>query len=275
MIYYQALFASFALATTFDVVAGAQKGLKTEGRRLRNKGPKRWTKKSKKPTPFYGSTDCITADDAFAAIEKFAGAVPAVQAGADCVESGGIGLDYIDEAYAVNAGGGLLFKPTVSSSPNTFRNGRLDAASYFVGTECMWSNGLQYPPDNNVVADPTSRGDVNFFELGFGTSNGIVDYSFPIEWEYLTSENNPAYCGVVVAAGQICFLKSNGDDNSCVDKTFTIIRGDADAGQDDFVISSHHSSKVVDHDVPTQTQCQVEFDPAMTDLPVVEVPTCS
>lgn len=281
MIFQRSVIASIALAATFDVAAAA-------GRRLKKT-------KSAKSDPIV--PECITEGEAFTAIDKFATAVSVVQSavnGGGCAAAVGVGAEYIQENYAYNqgdglgfGGGGVLFKPTVSSSPYTLRNTFLGAASYFVGTQCMVEAGLAFPDGN----DDLDESDRSFSENGFGTSNGIVNATFPIGWKYLTSENNPAYCGVVVAAGQICF--DQGGSFTCVDKTFTIIRGDEDAGQEPFIISSHHSSKVVVEDTcgpitrnralapavcdsnPTQTICQDIFDPTGTDLPSVNLPQCN
>ena len=56
----------------------------------------------------------------------------------------------MDAAYGYD--GKVLFKPTLSTSPYTFRETKAGALSYFIGTECLNMVGEadeQFPPGNH------------------------------------------------------------------------------------------------------------------------------
>ena len=127
----------------------------------------------------------------------------------------------------------VLFKPTLTTAPYTFRPTKAGALSYFIGTDCLLKSGTedeQFPPGNDGS---------DFREYGFGLANYGPRYSgfSGCEWvgdSYVTGE------AVGVAQGQIFFERNEGT-TSVVDKTFSF--GYQDGG---VVITGHHSSQVVD-----------------------------
>lgn len=110
----------------------------------------------------------------------------------------------IDSAYAYHLGP-VLFKPTLTLAPQTFRTTRDGALAYFVG------------------------GDSNYPDSGFGLRG----------WRAVESEN----AGIVIAGntamsiGNVHFTDSNGNVTT-VDKTWGYVRG-ADGR---LLIVLHHSS---------------------------------
>lgn len=210
-------------AILFSLGLGLAEGKKSKG-----------TKKSPK--------SCITAADAMVTINAFAGAVPAVQRAKN--SPGGCQAAYtaatgaLDVAYGYNLGL-VLFKPTLTSEPYTFRNDYNAALSYFVGTDCLVEVGQRFFPEGN------NQGAM-FREKGFGTDFGYSSATVS-DFEFLV---DGYYCDSPLAVGQICFHADNGS-NACVDKTFSFARGGEN--QNAAVITSHHSSQVVTSGL---TECQ-------------------
>lgn len=137
----------------------------------------------------------------------------------------------------------VLFKPTLSSAPYTFRPTMEGALSYFIGTECLLKSGSaeeQFPPGN----DGTS-----FREYGFALANYRRDYSgfSGCSWvgdSYVEGVN------AGVAQGQIVFERSEGT-TSVVDKTFSF---GVCAHSGNIVMTGHHSSGEVETDSLETTQ---------------------
>ena len=137
----------------------------------------------------------------------------------------------------------VLFKPTLSSAPYTFRPTMEGALSYFIGTECLLKSGSaeeQFPPGN----DGTS-----FREYGFALANYRRDYSgfSGCSWvgdSYIEGVN------AGVAQGQIVFERSEGT-TSVVDKTFSF---GVCAHSGNIVMTGHHSSGEVEADSVVTTQ---------------------
>ena len=134
----------------------------------------------------------------------------------------------------------VLFKPTLTTAPYTFRPTKQGALSYFIGTDCLLKSGTdedQFPPGNDGT---------DFKEYGFGLANYGPRYSgfSGCEWvgdSYVTGNN------VGVAQGQVSFERTEGTI-STVDKTFSF--GIDESGG--VVITGHHSSSVIDEEKSTQ-----------------------
>ena len=134
----------------------------------------------------------------------------------------------------------VLFKPTLTTAPYTFRPTKQGALSYFIGTDCLLKSGTdedQFPPGNDGT---------DFKEYGFGLANYGPRYSgfSGCEWvgdSYVTGNN------VGVAQGQVSFERTEGTI-STVDKTFSF--GIDESGG--VVITGHHSSAVIDEERSTQ-----------------------
>ena len=137
----------------------------------------------------------------------------------------------------------VLFKPTLTTAPYTFRPTMEGALSYFIGTECLLKSGNaqdQFPPGN----DGTS-----FKEYGFALANYRPDYSgfSGCSWvgeSYVTGVN------AGVAQGQVIFERSEGT-TSVVDKTFSF---GVCAHSGDIVMTGHHSSTEIEADADVSTQ---------------------
>jgi len=132
----------------------------------------------------------------------------------------------------------VLFKPTLTTAPYTFRPTKEGALSYFIGTDCLLKSGHagnQFPPGNDGSA---------FKEYGFGLANyrahtGITGCKW-VPNSYVTGEN------VGVAQGEVVFERKEGGA-STVDKTFSF---GVSSGSP--VITGHHSSSDIDAGRSTQ-----------------------
>lgn len=229
-------------------VLKAEKAVKAE------KGAKKSAKSTKKSSTTTDD-DCITVADMEQTIGAFAGTPPTVTLAFrsdGCAGAYEAAYSALQAAYAYNFGP-VLFKPTLTSVPYTQRNTLAGALSYFIGTECMTEVNSMECNGPCVFPDGNENGDI-FNENGFGQSvpdgwQNNMEYSF----NYLAGG---AYCDSSIAIGQICWDKIDGDGStSCVDKTFSFKKGDTSIGQLPAVITSHHSSKVIEDD-STLTTCQ-------------------
>jgi hypothetical protein len=126
----------------------------------------------------------------------------------------------------------VLFKPTLTTAPYTFRPTKSGALSYFIGTDCLLKSGdadLQFPQGNDGSA---------FKEYGFALANyrthtGISGCKW-VPDSFVSGES------VGVAQGQVIFERNEGA-TSVVDKTFSFGFDD----QGNIVITGHHSSSVI------------------------------
>lgn len=140
---------------------------------------------------------------------------------------------------AYNYPDNVLFKPTLTTEPYTFRPSTQGALSYFIGTDCLLKSGKaedQFPPGND------GKG---FKEYGFALANYRDGYSgiSGCTWvpnSYVEGENNG------VAMGQVIFDRTEGTTTT-VDKTFSF--GVSNGG---IVITGHHSSAVIGPEQSTQ-----------------------
>lgn len=142
------------------------------------------------------------------------------------------------EAYAALTGAYnypdlVLFKPTISTAPNTFRPMLGGALSYFIGTDCLQMSGR---PEDQF---PAGNDGTTFREYGFALGNynpGAQGWS-DCKWR---PNNYHAGGRTGAAQGQIDFYKTEGGILT-VDKTFTFgLNGGTK------VITGHHSSLAVD-----------------------------
>jgi len=244
-------FYSIAVAITISSAAATSRGKGGKG-----KGGKRKSKKGSK------SPQAIEEADMDVLVNAFCSTVVAISyafwenGGQNAID--GTGEIYpqaaCDAAYDVALGAlngaynypdPVLFKPTLTTAPFTFRPTKAGALSYFIGTDCLLKSGSsedfsdnesQYPPGNTGA----------FREYGFGLGNYRTGYlGFDdCEWNpdgYVTGE------GIGLAQGQVAFTRTEGEI-ATVDKTwgFGISR---DGG---VVITAHHSSAVIDPDGSTQ-----------------------
>jgi len=128
----------------------------------------------------------------------------------------------LDTAYTFGGDndGGLLFKPTLTVAPDTFRPTRAGALSYFVG-ECAG-------PASHV---PTDRG----FALGYSASDAAdastwqgFTHAYFHDMRYLAGSG--AHCGAPVAQGKMTLTSRLTGRNGTVDKTFAFVRNPAPLG---------------------------------------------
>jgi hypothetical protein len=116
----------------------------------------------------------------------------------------------IDAAYGYSDS--VLFKPTLTTEPYTYRPTRTGAPSYFIGTVCLNMVGKaseQFPPGNN---DGTM-----FQEHGFAVNNykdhtgwTAVEYDFD-KFLYRIDPDGGPNCETAIAQGQMCFVHHNTD----------------------------------------------------------------
>ena len=205
-----------------------------------------------------------------ARIQSFTDGVPAISdaywsagggpAGAGEANRAGCQAAYDASVAAIEAlygEGQVLFKPTLTTQPYTYRTTPQGALSYFIGTECLQMIGTledQFPPGNDGTM---------FQEYGFGLRNynNFTGFINPTVWdpEAFYYHLDGPYCDTSMAMGQVCFT-SNGSEtegNVCVDKTWAFGRN-AD-GIVEF--TSHHSSAVVPFE-SSITICQGDGDEA-------------
>jgi len=154
-------------------------------------------------------------------------------------------------AYDYQGGKGkVLFKPTYSSAPYTYRPTKAGALSYFIGTECM------ILADKNTLVFPDGNEDGSIFqESGFGTNNGPNKTQWiAYEQQDFMYQTGGEQCETALATGRICFTAVGSPPTvGCVDKTFSFVK--AERGNPlPAVLSSHHSSQSVTTN--TLTSCQ-------------------
>lgn len=176
------------------------------------------------------NTDCLTTNDILEAQRAWGKAVVAIgdawMQGQNCDAALEQAKGAFDAAYTTP----LLFKPTVTYEPYTFRNNRTDTVSYFVG-KC---------------AIPDRVGEDLGFALGFvaGDSNnsltwkGYSNFYFH-DFKYLINDN---YCHSAVAQGKVTLTSRLTGSNSTVDKTFVYTPASSGLRAR---ISVHHSSDEV------------------------------
>jgi len=224
---------------------------------------------------------CVEQEDAEATVAAFMGAVQGISEA--YFDAGGGDANTIDEnlanpdksnetgckaAYAeamvalgaayAYAYGPVLFKPTLTAVPYTYRNELNGALSYFIGTECVLLGGKPidvFPPGNS---------DGSFFqEYGFGLRNSPQEWEglnfvgkgwidvYPEDFTYMTYKNSPVYCDTAIAIGRICFvtapvpLSRVPSLTTCVDKTFTFKNSRSPSAQLRALLTSHHSSSSI------------------------------
>lgn len=235
----------------------ARKSMTRSGRRTKSTKSKKGRKSSS------SDDDCIKRNDIEETIDAFASTVVTVS---DDFEKDGCQGAFkaatlaLDGAYAYNFGD-VLFKPTVSSVPYTNRPEYNGALSYFIGTRCMYAARESkaecgyYSDETCVFPKGNKKEDPNFIETGFGLgfTNGLPDGWASYEVYPFEIKNDGPFCNSALAMGQICWTKNSGK-LSCVDKTFSFVKGDKYMNQQSAVITSHHSSEVVSSG--TQTECQ-------------------
>lgn len=120
----------------------------------------------------------------------------------------------------------LLFKPTVSYAPYTFRNSRNETLSYFVGkaANVRYGNDLGFALGFIPGIDEN-----NLTWMGY---NKVYFHDF----QYLL---NGDFCHVAVAQGKVTVTSRLTGKNGTVDKTFVYTRGNGGLRAR---ISVHHSS---------------------------------
>jgi len=211
--------------------------------------------------------DCVTAEDALVTATAFANAVISISKAyhgkeggeENCIAAYRVALDALSGAYAYQGDTRtVLFKPTLTSAPYTFRNTKAAALSYFIGTKCLNLASKSSDVEGNYVFPPGNEDGTIFDEDGFGLGLGGDREG----WEAIT-KNGPyevlsggENCETALLVGQICWNATNPEAaGTCVDKTFSFIKNPGSGAP--ALITSHHSSQVVT--VDTLTICQ---DPA-------------
>mmetsp|Transcript_52928 Transcript_52928/g.59158 ORF Transcript_52928/g.59158 Transcript_52928/m.59158 type:complete len:334 (-) Transcript_52928:69-1070(-) len=206
--------------------------------------------------------DCVTAEDARETADIFADAVINISEAyqneegdeeAKCIAAYKMALGSLQAAYAYQGDTRrVLFKPTLSSAPYTFRNDKAAALSYFIGTKCLNFAAKSSDVQENYVFPPGNEDGSIFDEDGFGL--GLVTDSQGIEregWEAVTKKgpyeevlSGGDNCETALLVGQICWSANNQEAaGTCVDKTFSFIKNPGPGAP--ALITSHHSSQVV------------------------------
>lgn len=212
--------------------------------------------KEKKPTK---EMKGITTDDMDGLVDAFCGAAVGISdafwdnGGKHHLQADAYPQEACDMAYeaalgalnlAYNYPDTVLFKPTLTTRPFTFRPTIEGALSYFIGTDCLLKAGgaeMQYPPGNTG----------EFKEYGFGLANYDADGMYKgfdsCDWipdHYVTGNT------VAVAQGQVEFHRKEGG-SSIVDKTFSFGIAKKN-GVPLPVITGHHSSAIIGPNSSTQ-----------------------
>jgi hypothetical protein len=212
------------------------------------------------PTP---PTKCVTKEEAELTVKTFTDVVVTISQAfftrkeesgleAGCLAAYEEALGALNAAYAYNIDTReVLFKPTYTGVPYTYRNTLPGALSYFIGTECL---NMAAPLRDGIIFPPGNEDGSLFQEFGFGLNNyrggdGWVESWFQ-DFDYLVDDQN---CKTAIGLGRVCFKAGNGNV-ACVDKTFSFINSEPGSNQLPAILTSHHSSATVVDD--TITICQ-------------------
>jgi len=233
--------------------------------------------------------DCVKADEAIATAGIFADAVINISDDyhntvgdeeTKCIAAYKKALESLQTAYAYQGDTRkVLFKPTLTSAPYTFRNDKAAALSYFIGTKCLIAGANSPDVPQRWVFPPGNEDGSIFKENGFALGltqdrNGWKAVTKDGPYDVLSGGEN---CETALLVGQICWSANNPDvAGTCVDKTFSIINNpDPDSpvyGNLPAIITSHHSSAVVTE--RTLTICQDAAGKGPEDLLYNNKPVC-
>lgn len=181
--------------------------------------------------PHTNNADCISTDDIRDAQAAWGGAVVAI--GNAWMDEGCVGAlreanGALDAAYSFDDP--LLFKPTLTTKPNTYRPTRDGALSYFVG-QC---------------APVVTNGD-NGFALGYSVGKKDDTKTWQgftkVEFSDMTFHVGGEYCGAPVAQGRMTYYSRYTKLSYSVDKTFVYKRNPKAGGIP--LLTVHHSSMTV------------------------------
>lgn len=209
-----------------------------------------------KPNP---DDSCITTDEVKASIKAWTASVVqignAYRCGApdddscegnkkDCAAAGKHASAVIDVAYGYKHNEHVLFKPTYTTVPNTYRDTYNGALSYFIGTDCMAEIGEKFldtsgkivHDDGFAINNSPDGQTLGWSAAEAGGVNSGKDFVGG-EFQYRVKGNS---CHQAVAQGPICFTARSGKGNGCVDKTFAYVKVEG-AGVP-LVLVTHHSS---------------------------------
>jgi len=233
--------------------------------------------------------DCVKADDARETADIFARAVInisneyQVTVGDEetkCIAAYKEALSALQNAYAYQGDTRkVLFKPTLTSAPYTFRNDKAAALSYFIGTKCLIFAAKSPGVAGNWVFPPGNEDGTIFQEDGFGL--GLVNDNQGIPrggWKAFTKKgpydvlSGGENCETALLVGQICWSANNpAAAGTCVDKTFSFINNPDPDGLP-AIITSHDSSTVITDN--TLTICQDAAGKGPEDLLYNTKPVC-
>jgi hypothetical protein len=172
---------------------------------------------------------CISSDDIKSAQSAWAGAV--VSIGDAWLSEGCTGAlreanGALDAAYSFDRP--LLFKPTLTVKPTTFRPTREGALSYFVG-QCV-------DAASHVSTD-------NGFALGYSVGDAANSSTWKgfsaVYFHDMTFHVDGDYCRSAIAQGKMTYTSRLTSTNYSVDKTFAYVPN-PDGGIP--LITVHHSS---------------------------------
>jgi len=172
--------------------------------------------------------NCISVSDIDAAQSAWAGAAVAI--GEAWINEGCTGAlreanRALDAAYTFNQD--LLFKPTLTQPPDTFRRTRAEALSYFIG-HCA--------PEGAVGTD---KG----FALGYSVGNQTDQTTWKgftsVTFSNMTYTTSGKFCDVAMAQGKMSYVSRYTNVTHVVDKTFVYTNN----GNKIPLIVVHHSSE--------------------------------
>lgn len=184
---------------------------------------------------------CITKQEMIASMDAWGGALTKI--GAEFRKEGCIGAVEtakfaLDVAYGYNASYKVLFKPTLTTVPHTFRPTYAGALSYFVGP-CLEKTGRK---DDWVRQD-------GGFALGYSAAErnpkmtGYMGFKDPVwsSFDYMTSSDpNDGLCDTAIAMGKLTVTSVfNTSVRTTVDKTFAYKRAPS---SNHLLLVTHHSS---------------------------------
>mmetsp|Transcript_5970 Transcript_5970/g.12500 ORF Transcript_5970/g.12500 Transcript_5970/m.12500 type:complete len:287 (+) Transcript_5970:80-940(+) len=172
-----------------------------------------------------------------------------------CLAAYDLAFGALRDAYAYNLDK-VLFKPTYSTVPHSYRNTLPGALSYFIGTECV--NIAAPVKHGHVFPEGNSDGSL-FQEYGFGLNTQRDGRGWKsgkyTDFTYFTGKPGEENCLTALALGRICF-ENGKDETSCVDKTFSFMNGNTDIGQLPAIFTSHHSSATINTSPTSIATCQ-------------------
>ena len=190
---------------------------------------------------------CVTKEEIESAQNAWAGAVVGIGEAWNsngCTGAVAAANGALDAAYSFRDPS-LLFKPTLTVAPNTFRPTRAGALSYFVGA-CAGSDHI-----------PTDGGFTLGYSVGDRDNQTTWQGFTKVIFHDMTFRTGGKYCEAPIAQGKMTYTSRFTGLDYTVDKTFAYKKNPVEGSIP--LITLHHSSKEVQPAVPCISVADIEF----------------